>query len=225
MGRIIFLIVLIVGTLIVFASEHLARFVIRETARTAGLDVRVAGIRAGFFKPVVRIKDLVVLGPEEFPDREMLIVPSVYVRYDPASLFSSHTVIHEARIEIHRIVIVAAPDGKINVSVIARKLNAAGKISIAQHQQNESRPGISAGPESSVRTDDPAPPFVISRLQVKINEVESRRYASGATNPVTLASPIHLVRYFDQVTNLNEVASSLAAEVYLRGDTAIFEPP
>jgi hypothetical protein len=82
----------------------------------SGVDMKIGTLDIGLFKPVVLIKDLKLFNPAGFPEKEMMVLPELYVAYDLPSIMKGTVHLPELRVDLKEFVVVKNAQGEVNVN-------------------------------------------------------------------------------------------------------------
>lgn len=222
-GRILFLLLLATAGLMVFLPDKVARWAVGHVARTAGISATFDDIHVGVIKPVVRVHNLVFTNPSGFEYPEMLTVKELYIRYDLSSLAGRQKIIHELRIDIPRIVLVNTSDGRNNFGVVARKIPRTEKDDQTESAGETGPVEISGKKETRQEKAPESGNVSISKLVIRIKDMEVRQYVSGAQDPVIIPVPVNMERTYENVTDLHEVGVAISTELLLRSSAGFFQ--
>lgn len=224
MKRLAYLFLLIAALLTVpllFRNPILTNIARNQIEKATGFQAAFEEIHVGLLRPVIRIRNLVLTNPPDFPHPEMLTVREVYVRYDRISLFGNNLHLEDVRLDIPRVVMIK-PEGRAsNIEVLtgsASKKKPAPGGTVPETQPGTPPPDQPAPGEDGgeTRVEKPARTITIDRLNVKLGEMEVRQYSTGRPDPLILPVPVGLDRTFTNVTNLEDVAQQLAGELVIR---------
>jgi len=81
-----------------------------------GVDMKIGTLDIGLFRPAVLIKDLKLFNPSNFPEKLMMDLPELYVKYDLPSIIKGKIHLPEIRVDLKEFVVVKMPNGDINVN-------------------------------------------------------------------------------------------------------------
>jgi hypothetical protein len=82
----------------------------------SGVDMRIGSLNIGLFRPAVQIKDLKLFNPASFPEKLMMDLPELYVKYDLPAVMKGAVHLPELKINLKEFVVVRSVKGDINVN-------------------------------------------------------------------------------------------------------------
>jgi hypothetical protein len=82
----------------------------------SGVDMEIGTLDVGLFRPAVLIKDLKLFNPASFPEKLMMDMPELYVKYDLPSIMKGSVHLPELRVNLKEFVVVKTPTGDININ-------------------------------------------------------------------------------------------------------------
>lgn len=224
-GYILIALVVLLVLPLMFSERIITRVAEQKIEEMTGFQASFDEIHVGLFRPVVRIGNLVLTNPPDFPHPEMLTIREVYVRYDWLSLFGREIHLDELRIDVPRIVMVKPEGRESNVEILTGR----GGGGAAPKKQEPSAPSQPSSPGTSTPSRDEAPqankapPSVkpprtvtIDKLRVKLGELEVRQYSRDGREPIVVPVPVGLDRTFTNVTNVEAVMAELGGELVMR---------
>lgn len=205
---------------LLFSERIISRVATQKIEEMTGLQASFDEIYVGIVRPVVRIRNLVLSNPPDFPHPEMLTVKELYVRYDWLSLFGKEIHLDELRLDVPRIVMVK-PEGRAsNIELLT------GRGEKTPPPTSGAPPATSPAPASGAdrapaTTSTPAPAkpartLTIQNLRVKLGELEVRQYGRDDQEPIVIPVPVGLDRSFSNVTNVDAVITELSGELVMR---------
>jgi uncharacterized protein involved in outer membrane biogenesis len=82
----------------------------------SGVDMQIGSLDVGLFKPAVQIKDLKLFNPGAFPEKLMMDLPELYVKYDLPAVMKGTVHLRELKVNLKEFVVVKTAKGDINVN-------------------------------------------------------------------------------------------------------------
>ncbi len=110
-GIVIFLAVLILARNLIISTG--ASSVIRSIT---GVEMKVGKLDVGLFNGEVGIKDLTLLNPPAYPERMMMDMPELKVKYDIGSIMKGVVHLPELKVDLKEFVVVRNSKGEVNVN-------------------------------------------------------------------------------------------------------------
>lgn len=214
--------------LVFLLGDRIARTVLLEAIeKQTGFQADVGDISVGILRPYVRVRDLVLTNPPEFPHPDAVTLGELYARYHRLSLFRKEIHFDEIRIDVRRVVMVKPPHERSNLEVLGR-VGEKKKADDSTTTDPSSRPG-SGSPSGDPSPEDaseqePARSIKIDRLNIKLGEVEVRQYRDTGQEPSVTMVPVNLDRTMLDVTNMQAAVRQLTSEVVVKGGIALLTP-
>ncbi|MFA6079038.1 MAG: hypothetical protein WC779_04770 [Candidatus Omnitrophota bacterium] len=131
-----------------------------------GLKLRIGSIGVGILRPVVDIKNLRLLNPKNFPDRTMIDMPEIYVKYDLGAIMGGKIHLPEVRLALKEFVVVKNAKGELNLDALR----------MVQAEKEGSAPAQKAPGK--------APDIQIDSLKLSIGKVIYKDYSKGGAPDV-----------------------------------------
>ncbi|MBU0881139.1 MAG: AsmA family protein, partial [Candidatus Omnitrophica bacterium] len=102
-----------------FAKDAIIKVSVEKGVElVTGLKLSVGGLHVGIIKPVVSIKNLKLLNPPSFPDRTMVNMPEIYVKYDLPAIVGGTIHLPEVRLALKEFVVVKNSKGELNLDAL-----------------------------------------------------------------------------------------------------------
>ncbi len=165
------IILLVLGVVILavlLAKDSIIKASVEKGVESAtGLKLAIGSLHVGILKPIVDIKNLRLFNPPEFPDRTMIDIPEIYVRYDLPALIRGKMHLQEVRLALKELVVLKNAQGKLNLKTL--------KSVQAQKE---------ATPASQKTSGKAAPQVKIDSLALSIGKVTYKDYSKGNTPEV-----------------------------------------
>jgi uncharacterized protein involved in outer membrane biogenesis len=218
MGRLVVLVVALLAAVILLADRIVARALPRWVQEQTGFGMTMDDLSIRFTRPEVRIRNLVLTNPPEFPDPEALTVREARVRYNLLSLFGEEIRLYDVRLDIPRVVMVRTPSGS-NVEALSRGGNKPAETGSPAPEGGGTGTGSGGGKEPVAKK--PPMKIRIDSMNVKFGEMEVRTFRSEGGEPAVLNVPVGLDRSFSNVTNVEQVAIQLTSELVLRSGVGL----
>lgn len=161
-----------------------------------GLKLKIGGINVGVLKPAVAIRNLKLLNPPAFPDRNMVDMPEIYVKYDLPAILGGTVHLPEARLALKEFIVVKNADGKLNL---------------------DSLKNVQAQKESRGQAQKPAgkaPKIRIDTLKLSIGKVIYKDYSRGGA-PSVREFNINLNESYSNVDNPYALANLIVVKALM----------
>jgi len=109
--------IVILGVVLVLARNLIIKAGAGATIKAiSGVDMKIGTLDVGLFRPAVLIKDLKLFNPASFPEKLMMDMPELYVKYDLPSILKGFIHLPELRVNLKEFVVVKTPNGDINLN-------------------------------------------------------------------------------------------------------------
>jgi hypothetical protein len=144
-------------------------------AIVTGLKLKIGGLNVGVLRPVVDIRNIRLLNPAGFPDRTMVDMPVVYVKYDLPAIIGGTIHLPEAKLSLKEFVVVKNSKGELNLNALR---------TVKAHKE---------GRAPAQETPAKAPKIKIDKLTLNIGRAVYKDYSKGGAP---------LIKEFD--VNINE---------------------
>jgi len=126
-----------------------------------GLRMSIGSLGVGIIKSAVSMKGLILYNPKGFEDEVMLIMPEIYVDYDPVSIMKGKVHLRQVRLYLKELTVVKNEKGELN-------LNA---LNVVKAIKESRRPQDGAGKMPEIQIDD---------LRLKADKAVYKDYSSGS---------------------------------------------
>jgi hypothetical protein len=188
-----FIFLIFAGLVLLFVyREPLLKNAIKLAAgEITGFSVEVDKLEVGFFSPVINIRGLRIYNPPGFPDRLMLDMPQLMVRYVPQEVIKGKLAFEVLKIDLDEFQVVKAKDGSTNIGQLK---------------------GIAPSGKSTV----PTKPLVlkIDILKLKVNKVVYRDYSVAP--PLVKTFTININKEFHDVNDPAKLVRLIVVESLLK---------
>jgi hypothetical protein len=109
--------IVILAAILVLARNQIIKAGAGATVKSiSGVDMKIGTLDIGLFRTAVLIKDLKLFNPEIFPEKLMMDLPELYVKYDLPSIMKGTIHLPELRVNLKEFVVVRTPKGDININ-------------------------------------------------------------------------------------------------------------
>jgi hypothetical protein len=152
------------------------------TQMVTGLKLKMGGFKAGLLNTLVDIKDLRILNPEGFKDKNMLVMPEIFVDYNLGAIFRGKVHLTDARINMREFTVVKNKKGKLNLD----------SLKVVQAQKSGARPAEKSGAK--------APEIQIDKLRLTIGRVIYKDYSAGG-EPSIKEFNVNIDEEYTNITN------------------------
>jgi len=169
--------VVLAFVLLLFFREAVLKTAVRVTAgRLTGLTVDISRLRIGIFKPVIDIGSLKIYNPPDFPEKLMLEMPQLFIRYEPMEMLKGKLSFKEMRIDLKEFNVIKDKDGATNIA----KLTA-----LAGSQEAGKEKSAAAKKEAAM------PPMHIGTLRLDIGRIVYKDFSAHLPSVKTFDVNIH----------------------------------
>ncbi len=172
----IFLVLIVKDVVIKMSVESGVRFV-------TGLKLKTGSFRVGIFRPVVDIKNLRLLNPANFPDKTMIDMPEIYVKYNLPAIIGGKIHLPEVRLALKEFIVEKNSKGELNLDALKNV-----------QEQKKSKPAEPAKKSAK------APDIKIDLFKLKIGKVIYKDYSKGA-EPQVKEFNINLDETYSNIDN------------------------
>ncbi len=147
-----------------------------------GLKLKIGSFKVGLINTLVDIKNLRILNPSGFKDKNMLNMSEIYVDYDLPAIFSGKIHLTEARINMQEFTVVKNEKGELNLD----------SLKVVQSQKSGGKPQEKSAAK--------IPNIQIDKLNLKIGKVFFKDYSKGVEPRVTEFN-INIDEEYKNITN------------------------
>ena len=201
-----YLIILIAVVVVVFVVALAKDIIIKVSVEkgvelVTGLKLNIGGLNVGILNPVVGIKNLKLLNPPSFPDRTMIDMPEIYVKYDLPAIIGGKIHLPEVRLALKEFVVVKNADGKLNLDALR---------TVQAHKE---------GTPPSQKAPGKAPEIKIDSLKLSIGKVVYKDYSNGGT-PNVKEFNINLNESYTNVDDPYALASLIVVKALMNTSIA-----
>jgi len=208
-ARILMVLILVTAVVVLLADRLIARYAKQAIEESTGFGFTMDEFYIGVLKPVIRVKNLTLTNPVDFPHPEAITVRELSMAYDRTSLFSDTIQLRDVVIDVPKVVMVRTPEGS-NFDAISK----AGKSKSTEKKGGSAEtPGTPTPGDKKAATNEPARSIHIDELTVRLGEMEVRQYRKDETEPTIINIPVDLDRSYSNVTNVEQVAMQLGSEL------------
>ncbi|MBU1809126.1 MAG: AsmA family protein [Candidatus Omnitrophica bacterium] len=185
-----------------FAKDAIIKVSVEKGVElVTGLKLSVGGLHVGIIKPVVSIKNLKLLNPPSFPDRTMVNMPEIYVKYDLPAIVGGTIHLPEVRLALKEFVVVKNSKGELNLDAL-RTVQAQKK-----------------GASPSQDSPGKAPAIKIDSLRLSIGKVIYKDYSKSVA-PDVKEFNINLNESYSDIDDPYELASLIVVKALMNTSIA-----
>lgn len=114
------IVVFAIAAFLFLAKNSIARFALTKSVKqAAGLDINIEKIDMGLLNHYVNVNNLVMFNPPGFEEKDMAVVPQIYINYDLISFFKGKAHIPKLRLELKDFVVIKNSKGRLNINSIS----------------------------------------------------------------------------------------------------------
>jgi len=147
-----------------------------------GLKLKMGSFKVGLINTLVDIRNLRLLNPPNFKDRDMVNMPRIYVAYDLPAIIGGKIHLKDIVINLKEFVVVKNEKGELNLD----------SLKVVQAQKTGEKPGEKAGGK--------APQIQIDRLRLKIGRAVYKDYTASPAPRVTEFN-VNIDEEYTNITN------------------------
>jgi hypothetical protein len=197
------LVIIVLALLILaFAKDLLAKMATEAAAQLAvGLKVSMQSFSLGVIQPKVAIKNLEILNPAGYPDKDMAQIPEIYVHYDLPALFKGKVHLKDMRFNLKEFTVVKNAKGEVNLN----------SLKVAQAQKEGKKPEAKEGQKM--------PQLQIDQLELTIGKVLYKDYSRGK-EPVVREFPVNLHERYSNIDNPYTLVSLIVVKALMNTSIA-----
>lgn len=178
----VLIIVLVVIFVLLLAKDLIIKISVEKGVQVVtGLKLNIGRLDVGIFRPVVAIKNLKLFNPGGFPDKTMIDMPEIYVKYDLPAIIGGKVHLPEVRLALKEFFVVKNSKGELNLN----------SLKPVQAQKEGKAP--------AEKTAGKAPDIQIDKLSLNIGKVIYKDYSKDGSPSVKEYNVNHNEVY----TNIN----------------------
>lgn len=196
--NLIFLAFLLVIILFVFRERILKSAVQMTVSHITGFSVDLDSLKIGIFRPVIDIRGLKVNNPADYPDRVMLDLPQLYVRYSLLEILKGNVDISELTVTLKEFSVIKNKDGTTNVG----ELKGMGGV-----KEKGRKKGVSPSNMPGAR---------IGLLRLKLGRIVYKD--NSIQPPSTKVYNLNINKEFRDISDLRSVVRLIVVESLLKAD-------
>jgi len=182
-----------VVVVLAFAKDVVIKMAVEKGVEVVtGLKLNIGMLNVGVLKPIVNIRNLLLLNPPDFPDRNMIDMPEIYVDYDLPAIMGGKIHLPELRLNLKEFTVVKNARGKLNLDSLT---------SVQQQKSGKAAAGK-------------APEIQIDSLKLTIGRVIYKDYSKGGA-PDIKTFDINLSESYTNVTNPYSLASLIVVKALM----------
>ncbi len=166
-----------------------------------GLKLSIRSLSVGILRPVVDIKNLRLLNPPNFLDRNMIDMPEIYVKYDLPAIMGGKIHLPEVRLALKEFIVIKNAEGKLNLD----------SLRTVQAQKEGKSPSQGAPGK--------APEIRIDSLKLSIGDVIYKDYSKGGAPDIKKFS-INLNESYTNTDDTYALASLIVVKALMNTSIA-----
>jgi uncharacterized protein involved in outer membrane biogenesis len=181
---------LLIIIVVIFALSFVKDFVIKTSVEkgveiVTGLKLNIGSLNVGVIRPVASIRNMRLFNPAGFPDKIMMNISEIYVRYDLGAIIGGKVHLPEVRLGLKEFTVVKNSKGELNLDALKN----------VQAQKEAKSGAQKSGKPAEQKTAGKAPEIQIDKLLLSVGKVVYKDYSKSATPSVkeltlTLMKPI-----------------------------------
>ena len=182
--HVVLLVVLAVIFVVLLAKDAIIKVSVENAVGSiTGLKLNIASFKVGILRPVVDIKNIKLLNPVNFPDKTMIDMPEIYVKYNLPAIIGGKVHLPELRLALKEFIVEKNSKGELNLDAL--------KNVQAQKKDKPAAPSKTAGK---------APEIKIDLFKLRIGKVVYKDYSKGA-EPQVREFNINLDETYSNIDN------------------------
>lgn len=202
LSRILLIIIVVIFGALIAKNIIIEKAVESGALLVTGLKLDIGSINVGVFKPVVDIKNLRLFNPSNFPDKTMVDMPQIHVKYDLPSIIGGKLHLPEVTLALKEFVVVKNAKGELNLDALKNV-----------QSQKDSK-------SSSKKTSQSKTPQIkIDVLKLSIAKVIYKDYSKGST-PDVKEFNVNLNETYTNVDNPQMLASLIVVKALMNTSIA-----
>lgn len=158
--------------------------------------VHIGSTDLSFFKASIELKNIRVQNPPGFPEKNMIDIPQIFIKLDPADLRKGKLHFNDLRIHMEKLTVIKNKKGELNVNTLKSAKKAENK------------------------KPSKAPELMIDRLSLTIGQVIFKDYSAGGAPQVQTFDIQIKDRVYTRVSNPASIASLIMFEALTRTSLA-----
>lgn len=199
---VILAVVLAVLLVLSVAKDIIIKVAVEQGARiVTGLNLNIGSLRVGLINTLVDIRNLKILNPSGFKDRDMLNMPQVYVAYDLPAIMGGKIHLKDAVIDLKEFIVVKNEKGQLNLD----------SLKVVQARK--------PGGKKEDKAAGKAPDIQIDRLRLKIGKAVFKDYTGGAA-PKVMEFNVNIDEEYRNITNPYTLVSLIVVKALMNTSIA-----
>ena len=197
----IFILIATALFLVGFLKNVIAQNILTGTmSRAAHVPVKAGSVDLSFLSATLRVQNLKVYNPPGFPEKLMLSVPQIFIRFEPGELLHGRAHFKEVKLDLEELIVLRDKNGRLNVDAV--------KPTEQQKSESKQKTESMSGHEASK--------LLIDKLSLSIGKVIYKDYSAGAP-PAIQTFDINIKnREYTHIDNPSVVVSLLMFEALTR---------
>jgi len=196
-----YLTIAVIAVVVIFVAALVKDLAIKVSVEkgvelVTGLKLKIGSINVGILKPVVHIKNLKLLNPRNFPDRTMIDMPEIYVRYNLPAIIGGKIHLPEVRIALKEFIVVKNSKGELNLD----------SLKVVEAEKKGEAPSKEAAGK--------APEIQIDSLTLSIGKAVYKDYSKGG-EPVVREFNVDLNEKYTNVNDPYALASLIVVKALM----------
>jgi len=194
----VLVIVAVLIVVLLFAKDFIIKASVEKgVGVVTGLKLNIGGLNVGILKPIVDIKNLKLFNPGSFPDKTMIDMPEIYVKYDLPAIIGGTIHLPEVRLGLREFVVVKNSKGELNLDALKN---------VQAQKKGEAK--------AEEKPAGKAPKIKIDKLALNIGKVIYKDYSKGST-PTVKEFNINLHEVYTNVDDPYKLASLIVVKALI----------
>lgn len=206
-GRILFILVLILGALFLLKDIIVKNAVTVGTQAVTGMKLDIERLNLSVSKALIDIQGIKLHNPGHYPDPVMVNIPSVYVDVDLQKAIKGNIHVEALKLYLKEFIIVKNKNGKVNINELK---------AVADSKSKGDKPAAKdGGPEKKGE----APKITVDSLHLRLDKVIYKDYSQGG-EPVVKEYNINLDENHENIKSLEAVIGLIVIKAVTKTNIA-----
>lgn len=198
--RILLLLLIVLAVLYAFRNQVLKSVMAFAIQKEVGLELVIGAVDWNVGEGSIRIQDLSLMNPPDFPEEAMIDAPEVEVDYDARDILSGNFHLGRIYLHIREFLIVRRQGGGFNISA----------LKFEDGKDEEAAPAEEEAPEEDGMQ------FQIDILEYRLGTITYKDYFA-AHEPVVQTFKANLHERYEDITGLDSVVAILLTKALTHG--------
>jgi hypothetical protein len=201
--------ILLITVVVIFVLSFAKDFVIKASVEkgveiVTGLKLSIGSLNVGVIRPVASIRNMRLFNPAGFPDKIMMNISEIYVRYDLGAIIGGKVHLPEVRLGLKEFTVVKNSKGELNLDALKN----------VQAQKEAKSGAQKSGKPAEQKTAGKAPEIQIDKLLLSVGKVVYKDYSKSAA-PSVKEFNVNLNETYNNVNNPYTLASLIVVKALI----------